>query len=62
MTSVHSGTKLSRKQRTKYILALMRSFSKTFGISTSLCIKVPMLPQLRFPLPPLVSTPFCLSH
>ena len=62
MTSVHSGTKLSKKQGSKGIAALPSQFSERFAIITSLCIKVPMLPQLRFPLPPILSTPFCLSH
>src|ERR1700760_1149380 len=55
-TSVHSGTNLSKKQRTEGITAMLSEFSDGFAIFMSLCMTVPMLSQLRSSLPPVQLT------
>jgi hypothetical protein len=55
MTSVHSGTKLVQEAKEPRALQHSCLYSPFgFAIFTSLCIKVPMLPRLRSPLPPTI--------
>jgi hypothetical protein len=62
MTSVRSGTKLSKKREARALQHSCPYSPDRFAIFTSLCIKVPMLPQLRFPLPPILTTSCCSIH
>ena len=61
MTSVCSGTNWSKKKGTKGIAPFLSRFSVRSAFSTFLYIKAPMLPRLRSPLQPPITTSFGYS-